>query len=152
MSRAVRPDELVQPLRHLCGEVLQAVDDEAEVALAFRGVDGRFMALVELRQALLHARNPRLKFGFLDKPLGATVDEAIDAAPQGCHLLILLGAFGLCVTIGKYVAFVRRLHSERFQPLAAMAILPVNKLAFAIAIALLMIAAIAVVTVLFSVS
>ena len=35
------PVELLEPFRHLCGEVLQATDDKAEVALALRGSDGR---------------------------------------------------------------------------------------------------------------
>ena len=83
------------------------------------------MALVELRQALLHARNPRLKFGFLDKPLSVTVDEAIDAAPQGCHLLIQAGDFfwrggavgGLGETTPVFIGDALRFLQEGFDPI-----------------------------------
>ena len=51
------------------------------------------MALVELRQALLHARDPRLEFMFFDEALGVAVDEATDSAPQGCDLLVQAGEF-----------------------------------------------------------
>ena len=76
-------------------------------------------------------------------------------APRASHYLglalIFLGAFGLCVAIGKYVAFVRFLNSEAFQPLAAMGgNMTVNKAA--VAIALVVIGATAFVTVLFRIS
>ena len=83
--------ELVEPVRHFRGKVLQATDDEAEISLTLRGSDSRFMALLELRQALLHTRNPWLKFAFVDKSLGVAVDQAVYAAPQGSHLLIQAG-------------------------------------------------------------
>jgi putative membrane protein len=78
-------------------------------------------------------------------------------APRAPHYLglalILLGAFGLCVAIGKYVALVRFLNSERFQPFAALGgNMSVNRSAVAIAIALLLIGATAFLTVLFRLS
>jgi putative membrane protein len=77
-------------------------------------------------------------------------------APRASHLLglalILLGVFGLGVAIGKYVAFVRRLHSEPFSSLATMGKLPMNKPAVAIAAALLAIGATAFLTITFRLS
>lgn len=58
-----------------------------------RGSDGCSMVFLELRQALLHARDPRLEFVFFDEPLGVTVDEATDTAPQGCDLLVQADEF-----------------------------------------------------------
>jgi putative membrane protein len=78
-------------------------------------------------------------------------------APRAPHYLglalILLGAFGLCVAIGKYVALVRFLNSVRFQPFTTMGgNMSVNKSAVAIAVALVAIGATAFVTVLFRLS
>jgi hypothetical protein len=70
---------------------VRATDKKAEVALALRGSNSRSMVILKPRQALLHARYPWLEFMFFDKALGISVDEATDAAPQGCDLLVQAG-------------------------------------------------------------
>ncbi len=90
-----------------------------------RGSDRRFMVILELRQALLHARDPRLEFMFFDKPFGVAVDEATDAAPQGCDLLVQAGEFfwrgGAVGGLGKaapvFIGNAFRILQEGFDPI-----------------------------------
>jgi len=63
--------------------------------------------------------------------------------------LIFAGAFGLFIAIWQYVSFVNYLHSEEFLPIAHKATLPVNRPAVAIAGALVLIGAVAFVSVMF---
>ena len=87
------PIELGQSLRYFRGEVFQTTDDETKVAFTFSGSNGGFVALLKMRQPLLHTRNPWFKFVFLDEPVRIAVDEPADPAPQGGHLLVQPGRF-----------------------------------------------------------
>jgi len=66
--------------------------------------------------------------------------------------LIFSGVFGLSIAAWQYVALVAYLHSPEFHPISIKANLPVNKPALAIAGFLVVIGAVAFVTVMFRLS
>jgi len=81
--------------------------------------------ILKPRQALLHARDPWLEFVFFDKSLGIGVDEATDAAPQGCDLLVQAGDFfwrggavgGLGEAAPVFIGDAFRLLQQGFDPI-----------------------------------
>jgi hypothetical protein len=82
------------------------------------------VALLELRQALLHARNPRLKLKFVDKTLGVAVNKTLDPVPHIGHLLLQAddlfrlrsAARGLRQPAPVFVGDALRLLQQRFDP------------------------------------
>jgi hypothetical protein len=82
------PIEPVETVAHSGREVLDAADDEGELAFGVDRFGGRTLLVSELGDARLERGDARLELGAIDHARGIAVDQPTDPAPKSRQLAL----------------------------------------------------------------